>query len=347
MGAKETLQFLNETFNGVYAENDSIKRVTGIIQSVVPDTNYGKAVVQIGNKSITLINKSKEFLAEGDHVWVHYWNSLADGYIALRCGEPNNLGGFYIESAGVVAENISSVYTVAGDVINVDTLNKLKSHYGNAQSVFILDEATAICCNPNIQGSYLSFAGDMYYFNTPGSAELKAYVNAMNHSLWSNKIKTYWTPPGSQLFVLGQEYTYYVGVSSLSNINGEWCYYLGVFCEEVPTWYKETTVYFKDPAILGDSGLILICKSLGLSQGTLNSGTTYAGYGGATATLGLCCGSASSGYIYDTSQSPATTVRTGGLLYVCGFSATSFKDEAEYNYAVALTQEQEIISSRH
>lgn len=350
MGTKETLSFLNETFNGVYTNNNHIKRVIGVIQSVVPNTNYGKAVVSIGGKSLTLINKSGELLATGDNVWIHYWNSLTDGYIALRCGEPNNLGGFKIESAAVINDSISDVYTVSGDVINIDTTNRLKTSYGSPLNPFILDEAIAVRCDPNIKGSYTDFRGDMYFFDTQGATELKSYVNSMNHSLWSNKIKTFWIPTRLEyLFVYGQEYTYYVGISSLSNINGEWCYYLGVFCEEVPAWHEETSVYFKDPSILADSGLILICTQTGLSYSTPVSGspTSYVGYGGATATIGLCCGGAGSGYIYDNTITPAATVRTGGLLYVCGLSRTSFKNEAEYNYSVALIEEKEIISSRH
>ena len=355
MGARETLSFLNDTFNGVYAQKDSMKRVTGVIESVVPGTDYGKAVVTIGNKSLTMINKSGEVLAAGDHVWVHYWNSLADGYIALRCGAPNNLGGLYIERAAVVSEDQSAVYTVSGDVINIDSANKLKSTYGSPQNPFIINEYTAVYCDPNIQGSYVGELGDMYFINSTGAAELKSYVNNMSKSLWSGKVKSYYIPndssSGASSFSYGTEYTYYVGVSSLSNINGDWCYYLGIFCEEVPAWHKETRVYFKDLSVLSTAGLIFVCKQSGLGHGlTVYSGGEYQtiGYGGAEAALALCCGNPTSGYIYDITQTIPTTVRTGGLLYMTKFnSMVPFKNEDEYHYSVSLTEEREIISSHH
>lgn len=35
---------------------------------------------------ITLLNKSHDHLAVGDYVWIHYWNTLADGYVAIKVG---------------------------------------------------------------------------------------------------------------------------------------------------------------------------------------------------------------------------------------------------------------------
>lgn len=346
MANKNYLSFVRDLASSEIDKIDSVKRVSGIVKSVVPDTNYGKAVVTIGNKDLTLLNKSGEVLEENDHVWVHYWHSLADGYIALRNGISNNLGGFRIESAAVLSEEQGDVYNVSDEVINIDTANKLKTYYGNPNSYFILNEATGMYCDPAIQGSYVGALGEMYYVTNAAAVELKSRVANMNKSLWSNSVKSYWTPQDAY-FTHGTEYTYYVAISSLSNINGDWCYYLGVYCKEVPHWHMSSDTYFKDPSILSNSGLLFVCKAVGQGNATNvgTSGTTFVGYGGANAALALCCGSPTSGYIYDGNTS--TTVRNGGLLYLGRFINTSFKDEGEYNYSVSLTQKREIISSLH
>lgn len=38
------------------------------------------------SKDITLLNKSHDALELGDYVWVHYWNTITDGYIAIKVG---------------------------------------------------------------------------------------------------------------------------------------------------------------------------------------------------------------------------------------------------------------------
>ena len=35
---------------------------------------------------LTLTNKSHDTLEVGDYVWVHYWNMVSDGYIAIKVG---------------------------------------------------------------------------------------------------------------------------------------------------------------------------------------------------------------------------------------------------------------------
>ena len=35
---------------------------------------------------LTLTNKSHDTLEVGDYVWIHYWNMVSDGYIAIKVG---------------------------------------------------------------------------------------------------------------------------------------------------------------------------------------------------------------------------------------------------------------------
>ena len=77
---------MNNFIQNELANNASLKRASGTVVSIVPDTDGGKAVVNIMGRKLTLLNKTGENLSANDTVWVHYWDSLANGYIALRNG---------------------------------------------------------------------------------------------------------------------------------------------------------------------------------------------------------------------------------------------------------------------
>lgn len=65
-----------------------IKHLPAIIVNVPEEKNNGIAEVFVLGKTITLLNKTGEFLKIGDSVIIHYWDNIANGYIALRCGLP-------------------------------------------------------------------------------------------------------------------------------------------------------------------------------------------------------------------------------------------------------------------
>lgn len=140
---------MNNFIQNELANNASLKRASGTVVSIVPDTDGGKAVVNIMGRKLTLLNKTGENLSVNDTVWIHYWDSLANGYIALRNGLPNSRaeGDFTIDTAVVMSESQAQVLTVADTIINVDYQNHLTAKYGNPQNSIIASELPVVISN--------------------------------------------------------------------------------------------------------------------------------------------------------------------------------------------------------
>lgn len=137
--------FVREELSG----NDSMKRASGTVVSIVPNTDGGKAIVNVMNRKLTLLNKTGENLEVDDVVWVHYWDSIANGYIALRNGLPNSRaeGSMQINTAVVMTETQAQPLTVADTVINVDYQNHLTAKYGNPRNSIIASELPVYVSN--------------------------------------------------------------------------------------------------------------------------------------------------------------------------------------------------------
>lgn len=67
-----------------------LRRIKAVIVKAVEGSNDTKFEVSYfeneQDKKLVLLNKSHDVLAEGDHVWIHYWNTISDGYIAIKTG---------------------------------------------------------------------------------------------------------------------------------------------------------------------------------------------------------------------------------------------------------------------
>ena len=77
-------------------KTNRIKHIPAIVTEVPADKKNGVAKVFTLGRTLTLLNKSGELLKVGDGVVIHYWDNIANGYIALRCGLPV----FKIDSGG-------------------------------------------------------------------------------------------------------------------------------------------------------------------------------------------------------------------------------------------------------
>lgn len=108
---------LNDIITRILKRQPCLKRAYGVVTGeVVTDSGVptGKFKVRVthdqeeikkiqtviedgGNvdtsNDLTLVNKTIELeddvLKPGDLVWVHYWNTISDGYIAIRIGTSN------------------------------------------------------------------------------------------------------------------------------------------------------------------------------------------------------------------------------------------------------------------
>lgn len=108
------MDILNEMITKELKKKPCLHRAYGIITEVITRTDLtgeqketGKFKVKIArdhdevkqikhdidsgysidtSKDVTLLNKSHDALEMGDYVWVHYWNTITDGYIAIKVG---------------------------------------------------------------------------------------------------------------------------------------------------------------------------------------------------------------------------------------------------------------------
>jgi hypothetical protein len=65
-----------------------LKKSYGIVSKTIG--KYTERVYVISNnREILLLNKTGEILEENDKVWIHYWDNIQNGYVALKVGVNN------------------------------------------------------------------------------------------------------------------------------------------------------------------------------------------------------------------------------------------------------------------
>lgn len=133
-----------------------MKRICGIIKKVIENTNNTKFQVSVFNNNnekhdIVLLNKTKEVLQEGDTVWIHYWNTITDGYIAIKIG----LSSFGSGGGSVIERPLHC----EAAIIDSYRFNKKNSLISNTYSYTIEEQSVQESRSPNPFGEVL-FADD-------------------------------------------------------------------------------------------------------------------------------------------------------------------------------------------
>lgn len=94
----EMLNDFNSLIDYNYNQLEGIKKEYGTVELLIPNTDSGKVVVKLRdyvtgdeednghNAKFTFLNKTGERLSVGDNVLVYYWNTIADGYVAIKIG---------------------------------------------------------------------------------------------------------------------------------------------------------------------------------------------------------------------------------------------------------------------
>lgn len=78
---------MKEICNTMISKHSSLKRAAGIVMVVSKGSVSANVAITGSTAVISLLNKTGQILAEGDHVWINYWQSINDGYIAMKCGD--------------------------------------------------------------------------------------------------------------------------------------------------------------------------------------------------------------------------------------------------------------------
>lgn len=85
---------LNELIqNAKNKDVETLKRILGKVEKYVVQTQ--QAVVSLPtlhDSTISVPNKSGDYVSVGDYVWIYYWSQINSGYIAVRVNdEPNEV----------------------------------------------------------------------------------------------------------------------------------------------------------------------------------------------------------------------------------------------------------------
>ena len=172
--ATKFLAVIEDKISTALSKLKLIKRVYGTVVSYVDGTGY--AIININGMNFRLINKSGEKLTVGDTVQVHYWKSLADGYVAIRQGKPDPLGGggggFAINNAVIITEGQTGVYNTNNEVVNVDVANRCSVVYGEPRNAIIVQGNLAYIDSSNDWAGVLANTEGFYKYSSGNKIHL-------------------------------------------------------------------------------------------------------------------------------------------------------------------------------
>ena len=147
------------------------------------DDDYSYATVKLfgdSGQTLRLINKTGEKLHTGDGVRIEFSTDITCGWIAMRNGKPEPLGGtnLEIENAAVVPVVDPSKYLSNSTVFNVDVNNQIKCCYGDQRNRIIIDK----CLTPVKIGGFdvnmdVNFIDAKYQFVLPKDVYISEGLN--------------------------------------------------------------------------------------------------------------------------------------------------------------------------
>lgn len=175
----------------------TIKKIEATVISVT--SNNTKATIKLLNETssvITLYNKTGEFLSVGDHVWVHYWTMVTDGYIAIRCGNPDYSDGDFSDGEPYVGDlplsqrtRINTAYILTENTKEYKTIYSYETTDQSGSSTLAnvnvgnIDASWSAQFNHNVYMTSCEMSnGSLLYFTWvprvigTGSAEANLYV---------------------------------------------------------------------------------------------------------------------------------------------------------------------------
>ena len=299
---------------------NNLKHVPGIVTEIVVPKNTGAAKVNVMGRTLRLLNKTGETLEVGDSVIVHYWDNVANGYIALRCGLPYLQQGLHIENAAVLEDDIESLYTANTDIFNEDEENELTEKYSHNNNIVIVNGNPAI-----------------YVPAQATQEELETIMRTVDKKLFSNHIQVkcqYNSQIGTRNIRADVSAMKYVDINTLG-------YFVGYCMEEDRNWYyngesQTPSIYFTDTQVLKNMGLIIAYREI------VATASEDFPYGYVLGSVVLRCGTNNDGYC----NNGVEIIRCDVFHKSGNNMKFGFKDEDELKYAFVTTQRTELRVAR-
>lgn len=327
------IDYIKDIIDKEIKRSEILKHIPATVLQIVENTNNGKAVVSVMGRRLTLLNKSGEILKVGDGVIIHYWDNIANGYIALRCGLANPAGGLGIQNAVVISTSESDMSKVSENILSLTSKTKQKTTLDIAPSVFYVNGFSAYITKfirTNMQTPSI-----INYENTADFAiGVKNELRGLDIGLFSQEVivnSYYWQTNQ----YITEEQTYYTHISFSNNMQGAWAHRIGLYMHEDDTFGEQCdNVYFTDLSAFSNGGIIIVCNSV------YPMSRSWCPYGCVQGYLAIRY---DGGYIYDDGNYVSTD-----LIYA-NTSAKSFLfgSAEERDYAINLIQKDKVIPSEY
>lgn len=296
----------------------NLKREPAKVVSV--SSGYKRAAVKLLNGvTIELLNKTGEKLYVGESVWIEYRTNPSSGYIAMRNGEADPLGGgeFVVNNAAVLTEGQAARYLSEQEVINVDVNNMNKVVYGAPRNNIIVQ---GNLCVPNDSAFYV--ADDITSEITLKIPD----INLIDDSTEETLIDTYH-------YFSRMAFTYQSNTSTYP-YNRQWIF---------NSYYSKNS----DKAVTANQGSAPAYReSIPVYVGFLFSYSSIVAAVSPAAPYGYINGSSLRKFVFDENKNIIQN-SSGGTFSGVSLYRTSipFASQAELDYALSVTQRAEVAPS--
>ena len=160
----DSLSSFNSIIDKRFSQIENIKRQYGVVKRLIPNTDSAKVMVKIRNivdddltenendndldekNWITLLNKTGQRLNVGDTVWIYYWNTITDGYVAIKIGKPtgNVDRKILLERAMAITNSNNVINKTSQTVSSFEIKNKTIRACGNTPPVIYVGGMPAV-----------------------------------------------------------------------------------------------------------------------------------------------------------------------------------------------------------
>ena len=159
----DTLSCFNSLVDSAFDKIENIKRQYGVVKKIISDTDSAKVKVKIRNivnsdlskteiendpdekNWLTLLNKTGQRLKVGDTIWVHYWRTITDGYVAIKIGKQSQGGGrIGLDKAMTITDKHNVINNISQTVSSFGVQNKVTKSCGDTPSVIYVGGCPAV-----------------------------------------------------------------------------------------------------------------------------------------------------------------------------------------------------------
>lgn len=241
------ISILNNIIDNRYDTYNVLHRKHGVVKTVL---SFARAIVEVDNRELNLLNKTGEVLEMGNGVWIYYWHDIASGYIAVRIGAIGKkaYANVTIDKAAVMpAPTPNNIYsnakiysdevwnsTIQAQTQYIDDNNNLSFQTGSGVinephfNLFLMNGFPAVM---------IPYLADFYHGSGGYVHDNRRYIlehlNIVNHRLFSSKILFRGTIGLNDMYQDPQDY-----YGALTTVTGDLKFEIAAFTDRYMNYYR-------------------------------------------------------------------------------------------------------------